>query len=200
MPSAISAIAVARSCRRARLGFGRSGHLSIGRAAGFTLLELMYVTVLVSILFAIFLERMSRYQEYAEMTVMETTVRNIQSGIRWHVAQLMTEDRMDEADDIPRQNPVKWLDIAPMDYIGAFNTPTQQRIPEGSWYFDTSRMELVYVPRLKRFIEQPSGDDKSIRFKVIAKIPASTGPDGNRYAQGIEIIKLTPYRWFPNGF
>lgn len=115
--------------------------------------------------------------------MMEATIVNIRSGMRWHIVDLMTRHRSAEVSAMQQQNPVRWLQLPPAGYVGAFEASPTYAIPDGSWYFDESRSELVYVPRLSRFLESENGV-KELRFKVIMT------------TLGVDIRPLRPYKWF----
>ena len=166
------------------------------RAGGHTRFELLVAVCLIAILAGVLLERLLYYQEQAERTAMETTIMHIRSGMRWHVADLMTQQRSHEIGAMLEQNPVRWLQRPPAGYLGALTELPEGGVPGGSWYFDSLRHELVYVPQLKRFL---SGglEGREIRFQVQAKISTwKKNGDAAENAEGIDISVGQPYRWF----
>lgn len=166
------------------------------QSGGYTRFELLVRVLVVAILSAILLERMLYYQEQAERTVMETTIINIRSGMRLHVADLMTQQRNAEIGAMLRQNPVHWLQQPPDGYLGALDDAAIKDIPGGSWYFDNARGDLVYVPRLARHFSAAEGH-REVRFRVDAR---AIGPDpGNGRmpkVEGIDIVPVQAYKWF----
>lgn len=160
------------------------------KQTGGTLLELAVASIIIAVLAVLLLNRMQRYQEAAEKTVMETTVVNMRSGLRWRVAELMVQGRMDEMGRLSRESPVLWLEAPPSNYVGPVDNPEQQAIPPGSWYFDTTRRELVYLPdRSKYFRPGPDGE-KAVRYRVTA-----TAGQRNGQVEGINISLVRPYDW-----
>lgn len=168
----------------------------ISRAAGPARFRLLVRIGLAAILVCVLLERFLYYQELAERAEMEATIMHIRSGMRWHVVDLMTQQRSDEIAFMLEEDPVRWLRQPPGGYLGAFDVPPAEVITGGSWYFDRSVHELVYVPRLKRFL---SGgyEGKEIRFQVRAKITLKEGGDkGVRVIEDLNISARKSYRWF----
>jgi general secretion pathway protein G len=168
----------------------------VRRCRGHTRFELLVRVLVVGILASVLLERMLYYQEQAERTVMETTIIHIRSGIRLQVADLMIQQRTSEIGAILQENPVRWLDHPPDGYLGVLGTTQAGRIPKGSWYFDSTRGELVYVPRLARFFTDTQGK-REVRFKVRARAIGSELSNGQpRRIEGVEIVPVQPYKWF----
>lgn len=153
------------------------------RAGGRIRAEVFVRLLLVAILVGILLERTLYYQEQVERSIMEATIINIRSGMRWHIADLMTRHRSVEVPGMRQQNPVRWLQLPPVGYVGAFAASPEYSVPGGSWYFDESKGELVYVPRLTRFLESAEGT-KEVRFKVLTT------------TSGADILPVRSYKWF----
>src|SRR5258708_28159532 len=79
-----------------------------------------------------------------------------------------------------RANPKEWLMERPPGYRGEFRAP-QPDVPRGSWYFDATNKELVYVPNLDSHLERLADGSKRLRFRVqISFEPAR--PDSDRRA------------------
>jgi competence protein ComGC len=164
------------------------------RQTGSTLLELAVVGIIIGILAMILLNRLLRYQEVAEKTVMETTVINMRSGLRLHIAELMIQNKMNEMGKLARENPILWLEAPPPNYIGQLDHPGQHAIPPGSWYFDEERQELVYVPDRDKYLKPGPDGIKAIRFHVTAM--TWQGEKGaTPVVEGVTINPVVPYDW-----
>lgn len=164
--------------------------MTIRKQTGGTLLELAIASILIAALAIFLLNRMQRYQEAAEKTVMETTVVNMRSGLRLRVAELMMQGRMGEMGSLSRENPVLWLKAPPSNYVGPVDDPGRQTIPPGSWYFDTTRRQLVYLPDRSKYLKPGPDGEKAVRYRVTAM----TG-QGNSQVEGINISLVSPYDW-----
>lgn len=154
---------------------------------GYSLLEFFIASVIISLVAVFLLERLLTYQEYAEQAAMELTVTNMRSGLRLQVADLMTQDRMNEMGALVKQNPVHWLETSPPNYLGELAPPVPKTLAQGNWYFDTTQRELVYLPHNSRLT--PWREQKeAMRFQVIS-VRQALGKDGAP-GPGIEWVTL----------
>lgn len=169
---------------------------ALKKQTGFTLLELAVAGIVIGILATILLNRMQRYQEIAEKTVMEATVVNMRSGLRLRVAELMMQDRMDEMGSLSRENPIAWLEAPPPNYLGQLAQPEQHAIPPGNWYFDQGRQELVYLPDRGRYFKPGPDREKAIRFHVTAVTrKQGEGDNARTRVEGVTLAPVKPYDW-----
>ncbi|MGE0556655.1 MAG: type II secretion system protein [Burkholderiales bacterium] len=160
---------------------------------GFSLLELAVVAVVLSALSAILLQRLNYYQEAAERAHFETTLQVYKTGLQIRLAEMILERRENEARRLEDENPTLWLSEKPTNYAGDYPS-----VPvAGSWYYDKSSRELVYVANTATGLEVAERDGlKQLRFRVqVVRQPvAITGGK----VEGIAGIKLAPvsvYRW-----
>jgi len=177
----MSPLASGNACRR--LSSREHGFIS--------LFEFLIAAGVISVIAVLLLDRLLIYQEYAERTAMELTVVNMRSGLRLHMAELMTQDRLHELGKLINENPVRWLETPPPNYLGELAHPVAKTLEQGNWYFDTTRRELVYLPRGNRFFTAPWRDRKeAMRFQVInvRQAPGKGGGSGSR----IEWVTLAP--------
>lgn len=176
-----------------------SGRLSVQfnafRSNGFSRFELLTTVVLIGVLAAVLLDYSLRYQERAEKAVMEATVAHIRSGLRVRIAELMIAERTAEIGNLVTENPVNWLASPPGNYIGSIRPSYQKDIPAGSWYFDAISRELVYLPKLHRFLNAKNAENNGVRFQVVAK-KRSVSTTGNLQYEGVEFRQITKYTWF----
>jgi prepilin-type N-terminal cleavage/methylation domain-containing protein len=163
---------------------------------GFTLLELAVVFIVIGIVSTVLLERLLVYQEYAEKTAMEMTVRNLRSGLRYQVADRMNQDRMREIDRLLLDNPIAWLEYPPPNYLGQLRNPSPEQLTPGNWYFDAVQQELIYLPNHRRFFRPGVAGDYSIRFRITAlqksvKLVKGSEPS----VEGLRLTLLNSYKW-----
>ncbi len=168
---------------------------------GFTLFELVVVIVITSVLAIILLNRFLYYQEIAEKTAMDMTVMNMRSGLRLRVAELMMQDRMNEAGQLLQENPITWLETLPLNYKGKMAGSKQTALIPGNWYFDTGRKELVYQVQHDRFFksgeDSTTSKDSTIRFHVTAvKHSRQNGNGAVHKVEGVTLTSVTEYHWF----
>lgn len=183
----------------AGIGAGVSHLPSIRQRAigprGYTMFELVCVIVVVSLLMLVVLDRALRYQAMAEKTAMELTIMNMRSGLRLRVAELMMADRTNELGGLVQDNPIRWLEKPPANYLGEIRNPQRARLPVNAWYFDPDRRELVYVLRRNRFFGDEPAEGTSVVLKVTAveRAPAIAG-SGPQNAEGVALVRVAQAR------
>ena len=119
--------------------------------------------VIISVLAAVLLDRLAYYQEMAEKAAMESTVRVIKTGLQIRLAELIIANRQGEAAKLETEDPMQWLDPRPANYAGAYREPPTL----GSWYFDATARQLVYVVNTGNRLDlDAAADAKQIRFRA----------------------------------
>jgi len=163
------------------------------QAAGFTRFELLGIILLVSGLSLLLYDRFLGYQALAEKTSMEMTVINMRSGLQLRVAELMMEGKVDKMAGLLDENPIKWLAAPPTNYIGAFQNPEQHAISANTWYFDTRRHELVYIPGRNSIFTAEPARATALRFRVTGIVsPPAAGTGSVAKVQGVTLIRVVP--------
>jgi len=172
------------------------GRPSRGRiGAGLTLIELVIVVCIIGVLSAVLLERLRFYQEAAEKAAMENNVGALKSALQLRVAALLVRGEERNIGSLASANPFSWLMEPPPGYRGEFRAP-QPAVPRGSWYFDATRNEIVYVPDLDAHLERLADGSKRLRFRVRLDFePTEPGSEQKRIA-GMRIEPVSPYVWF----
>lgn len=163
---------------------------------GLTRFDLVVTITLISVLTGIFAQRFLYLQEYAEKTVMEATVMNIRSGLRYKLAELIVEERGSEIPALMNENPVQWLERPPENYVGEFAYPESSVIPSGSWYFNKRNKQLVYRLNRDTYFNGP-GAVPEIGFRIVGT--AKSGQDSESAVQGLRSLNLevaAPVNWF----
>ncbi len=166
---------------------------------GLTLIELIVVICIIGVSATLLLDRLRFYQEAAEKAAMEYTVGAVKSALQLQVAAMLVRGEERNIELLARVNPTGWLKEPPPGYRGEFRAP-QPTVPRGSWYFDATRSELVYVPDLDGHLRYLADGSKRLRFRVrfeLAPAPAQPDPERKRLAfTGVRIEPVTPYTWF----
>jgi len=162
---------------------------------GFTLVELIVVVCIVALCVVLLLERLRFYQEAAEKAAMEYNVGVVKSALQLRVAALLIRGEERKIESLARDNPIDWLMDPPPGYRGEFRAP-QPAVPRGSWYFDATRNELVYVPDLDAHLERLADGNKRLRFRVRLDFEPTESDSERRRIAAIRIEPVTPYIWF----
>ncbi len=156
---------------------------------GISRLEFAVAASVVGIAATVLLGYALYYEELAEKTEVELTVRNIRAGLRYQVADRMIQGRTAELAAFDGGNPVRWLERPPRNYAGERRAANLEGPDRGEWCFDPDWKELRYRPRLRSNL---SPDLAVLRWRVATLYT----PDGNRNAESLALITLEPYRWF----
>ena len=169
-----------------------------GRQTGFTLFELIVVVCVVAIMAGILLNRLRVYEEAAEKAAMQQTAAAIKSALQMRVAAYMISARDKEIENLRNENPVGWLQENPADYAGEFYADAYARVRPGSWYFDLTRRELIYVVKLgDNFKPGPDGR-KWVRYRV--RIDYENAPEKGapprKLLSAVSFAPVQPYVWF----
>ena len=161
-----------------------------GGSRGFSKLELLVVVTVIGILALTALARLLEVEEAAEKTVVDSTLRNIGSGLRQAMAGDIIHAQEGRIALLIGANPVRYLAQPPAGYLGAY-PDGPERVPAGAWYFDGSRRELCYRPKLGWHLAI-AGGASLLCWRI--------EPVGGRLAGGgvgsVRLVATRPYRWF----
>ena len=105
----------------------------------------------------ILLNRLRVYQEAAEKAAMQQTAAAIKSALQMRVAAYMINGRDNDIEHLRSENPVNWLQERPQNYAGEFYADAYARVAPGSWYFDLSHREMIYVINLGHYFKRGAG-------------------------------------------
>lgn len=164
-----------------------------GREKGFSLLELAVVAVVLSVLLAVLLNRLTFYQEAAERARFEAELRIYKTALQIRLAELILERREGEARLLEVENPTRWLSEKPTNYGGEYPL----RPVPGTWYFDQLTRELVYVANSGNglLIREVNGM-KQLRFRVkIINQPVEISGKRIEGIGGISLLPTVVFRW-----
>lgn len=163
--------------------------------AGLTLIELIVVVCIIALCAALLLDRLRFYQEAAEKAAMEYTLATMKSALQLRIAAMLVRGEERNVESLARANPVDWLTEPPRGYRGEFRAPNPG-VPRGSWYYDATRSELVYVPNLDAHLELVPDGGNRLRFRIRFDLdPEKRGSDLTALT-GMQIEPVVPYSWF----
>lgn len=166
----------------------RGGHI---RQAGLTWLEFSVVASVLAVLAGSLLTALLYYEELAEATVVQLTIENMRSGLRYQIADRLVAGRTPEIGQLLRANPVSWLQRSPEGYVGIVPAYSVRSLPAGSWFYDADRGEIGYMPKLSFHLAAEHGERAILRWRMQA-LRSSTPAE----VEGLALVSVTPYRWF----
>lgn len=176
----------------------RWGRASSG-SAGFTLLELIVVVIIVALLITVAIGRLMILQADAERVTMETVVGTLRSALGIRVAEAIVRQDLNGLRALVASNPMDQLAEVPASYLGAFDHPDADRLEDGHWYFDRSAGELVYLVRNKAYFSGGSANPPRVRFAV--QLVYSDRNHNGRFdervdsVEGLRLAPLEAYAW-----
>jgi hypothetical protein len=169
-------------------------HLHRGRPirqTGITWFESSVVASVLAVLVGSLFTALLYYEELAEATVVQLTIENIRSGLRYQIADRLIAGRTPEIGQLLDANPVSWLERSPDGYVGIVRTASVGVLPAGSWFYDVDRGEIGYVPKLSFHLAAAPGGRAILRWRMQAlRSPTA------REVEGLALVAATPYRWF----
>lgn len=182
--------------RRALMPRDRRG--AAGRRDGFTLFELIVVVCIVSVLAGILFNRLRVYQEAAEKAAMKQTAAAIKSALQMRIAAYMISGRDNQIEILRNDNPVDWLQEKPRSYAGEFYADAYARVAPGSWYFDLTRRELIYVLNLAANFKPGPDARKWVRYrvKIDFELVPEPGAPPRKVLTAANFVPVQPYDWF----
>jgi general secretion pathway protein G len=163
------------------------------RQAGITWIEFSVVASVLAVVAGSLLARLLYYEELAEATVVQMTIQNIRSGLRYQIADRLVAGRTPEIVQLLGANPVSWLERSPDGYVGMVRTGSVRSLPAGSWFYDIDRGEIGYVPKLSFHLEiAPEAEGPAmLRWRMQALRSASPWE-----IEGLTLVTVSPYQWF----
>jgi general secretion pathway protein G len=149
--------------------------------------------IVISVLAAVLLSRLGYYKEMLEKAAMESTLRNVKTGLQVQLAELIISNRQAQAARLEREDPFRWLEEKPSNYAGDYRNPPDG----GTWYFDAGTHELVYVVNTGSRLEIDTGaDPKQIRFRArLLKNRLNLFGNEVESVAGVSLLPVQPYRW-----
>lgn len=163
--------------------------------SGLTLIELIVVICIIGVVAALLVNRLRFYQEAAEKAAMEYSVGAMKSALQLRAATLLAQGDERKIESLARANPVSWLAEPPRGYRGEFLAP-EPAVPPGSWYFDTARNQVVYVPDLDDHLERLADGSKRLRFRVRLDFAPAEPDSRRRILTGVRMEPVMAYIWF----
>lgn len=157
-----------------------------------SLFQFSVVLAVIAVIAAYLFDALHDAQEQAERTVMEATVRNMDSGLRMEVATRVMHGQEASIRELVGANPVQWLETPPVGYTGVCR---REQAP-GEWCFDAATQEIVYRPRVDRHLEYLEPDRPGLRWRVSSVADSAGRRRGSSTSAGpIRVFSTTSFAW-----
>lgn len=167
-----------------------------GPQSGFSLLELAVAFGIVGIFSGVLLYKMLDMEAFAERTIVDLTIANLRTGLRYRTGDLLIRDRVSEISTLADENPVNWLQANPPNYAGEFEGEPGVDL-RGKWYFDKSRHELVYTVNNRRHFLPGSGQDYTVRWHAVRmQARENANPGKGASEQWVALVQNPGGSWF----
>ena len=170
-------------------------HSPLVNTAGFTLLEMVIVVILISILGLFALDRFWSLRVAAERAGIQQVVGNIRSALGMEVARYALENRLADLPRLDGGNPMLLLAQTPAGYIGKTKRRST-KITEGNWYFDpdtkTLNYRIIYAENRDGAPGQPAELRWRIRLVYRDRNASQQFEPGIDAIEGLDLIRLTP--------
>lgn len=158
------------------------------RQRGFTLFELAAAVSVIAVLAVVLLGRLEVVQQEAERVAVRQTLLALRAGLRMQVLELYASDRKNQLPALAGQNPIDWLAEKPANYLGAYNAPEMEKLPQSHWFFDRSNAELIYI--LNRGNSFAARHSELLRFKVSLRQASVTRTQPSRPLDAPEVALI----------
>lgn len=162
---------------------------------GFTLLELLVALAVIGVCASVLLERLLYYEEAAEKASMEYVVNVLKVGLQARIGHLMAQSQVVDFIAVAHENPVTWVDVPIPGYRGEVVATPDPQMPGGSWYYDRTARELVYVAGLSRYLEHDAQRRPRVHFRVKVVRPEDAAARDDMVL-GLQLVPAGQYRWF----
>ena len=157
--------------------------------------EFAVVAMVLAALVGVLLQQVIEYQERAEKTAVDLTIRNLRSGLRWQIGQRMIHGGGSELPHLVGANPISWLERPPPGYLGEKAGPADVQTGGGSWYFDRATNEVAYVPNFRGHLVVKSDGTGELRWQLRTLKNVSRA-DVNPPVTEIVLVETERYSWF----
>ncbi|MDP2227035.1 MAG: hypothetical protein Q8J78_06125 [Moraxellaceae bacterium] len=136
--------------------------MNVKRQSGLGKFEFLVVVAVIGIISWLGLERLTHLQVLGEKTAVETTILNIQTGLRYASAGHIIRGEEMRIVEMVGSNPVQWLEKPPQDYVGK----CAGELGTGRWCFEVSSRELRYRPHLDLGLQPPRPEPGMLSWRI----------------------------------
>ncbi|MGX4640243.1 hypothetical protein [Massilia sp. SYSU DXS3249] len=149
------------------------------RQGGATRLELAVATILAAVLAGLLLDRLIAYQGETERVAVKQLISSLRTALAVRSAEVIARGEQGGLAALAEQNPMRWLQKTPANYLGEYYAAGAEGLPRASWYFDRTGQALVYLPSAHKSFSTEI--QKILIFKVkLLRVPDPVEATGRR--------------------
>jgi prepilin-type N-terminal cleavage/methylation domain-containing protein len=146
------------------------------RERGFSLFELAITVAIIGVLAAVLLSRMQMVQQQAERAAMDNVVGVLRSALGMRFGQMISQGKHADVSKLLTINPMDLLAQKPANYLGEFNSPQNEKISRGNWYFNRKKLLLVYIARTGTAIPGSPNTQFVFKIELLNDLNGASGP------------------------
>jgi len=165
--------------------------------AGFSMLELVVVIIIISTLLAIGINKLMKLQVQAERSALENIIGTLQSSIALTISEHVAKDRIPQLEKYISSNPMDLLASQPLNYKGSF-AGKPKNMESASWWFDTRSRYLYYQVANRDYFSTAGEEKGAIKFKILAVYDDNNRNgrfDKGEQLKGLRLKPSVPYKW-----
>lgn len=167
---------------------------------GLTIFEVTLIVIMLGVLMVIFMEKTLRLDVQGERIKLDAVIAQLRSAVAIEfVNRVVHEGGIDSTLSLRHDNPMRYLQITPPDYLGELAQAPPGGVGPGVWYFDRQDQVLVYTVRNGAYFR--SALEGGARARFVLELVYS---DVNRNARfdrgvdrinGVDVIPLERFDW-----
>ena len=165
--------------------------------AGFSMLELVVVIIIISALLAIGINKLMKLQVQAERSALENIIGTLQSSIALTISEHIAKNSIPQLTKYINSNPMELLASQPLSYKGSF-AGKPKNIESASWWFDTRSRYLYYQVANRDYFSTTGNEKGAIKFKILAVYDDNNRNgrfDRGDVLKGLRLKSSASYQW-----
>ncbi len=160
--------------------------------AGFSMLELVLVVILVVVLYVVAMDRILPLRGDAEAAAVATVAGTMRSALGMEVADRIVRDGPAAVAALEGANPMRYLAERPENYLGEVSGVDPANLPPGNWYFDLDSREVIYLVRYREYFRSdlPGPPRLAFRTELVYNERSELA--------GIRLARIYDFVWTPS--
>lgn len=172
------------------------------RSAGFSMLELTVVVIIIGVLIAVAISRLLPYLDEAERVAVLTVESQLKNSLVMEAAQRIARGQSASIAELEHINPMELLLEPPATYAGVY-PGSDTDLPARHWYFDSDSNRLVYKTGkpYAPSVRDHTFDDPQFAVRAIFEDRDADGifNPQNDELYGIRLLRIAGADWLAGG-